>query len=115
VSILFSNGKMDEDKQFFMALQNVFQFRHAKPGCLMMYCWLPATEVFLGKGTSVYMGHNTTEHSVRQGWALQVMRLRHFQTWNFLWEEDKNFCWNCTVPPGFYWTTDVGNMAVREQ
>ena len=31
--------------QFFVALQNGFQFHHAKPGYLMMYCWLPASEV----------------------------------------------------------------------
>lgn len=31
--------------QFFMALQNEFQFHHAKPGYVMMYRWLPANEV----------------------------------------------------------------------
>ena len=30
--------------QFFVALQNEFQFHHAKPGYVMMYRWLPATE-----------------------------------------------------------------------
>jgi len=29
----------------FVALQNGFQFHHAKPGYLMVYCWLQAAEV----------------------------------------------------------------------